>query len=247
MAQPATGTHTTPSGPMTPASGSSTSTPVLTAPALGSTITNQGNIPLILTAMRSYNLNKLTDPNYLTWATRMTLMLKRVDLWDIVNDTTQPSATHNADWIAKNLQAQVELMFHLRDPQVQMVRRCNTSAEIWTLLRSNYHHEDLITQVASLKKLLVSSLAENQEILKFLDEWCMLLDNALLAGLQFDSNLQSKLLLAALPSSWRPFITTQASVGNLTVESLMARIWQEEIMRNGAHNTSGVVLTPSTQ
>jgi hypothetical protein len=75
-------------------------------------------------------------------------------------------------------------MFHLEDPQVQMVRRCSTSAEIWTLLRSNYHHADLITQVALLKKLFVTSLAENQQILKFLDEWHMLLDNTLLAGLE---------------------------------------------------------------
>jgi hypothetical protein len=55
------------------------------------------------------------------------------------------------------------------------------------------------------------------------------------------------LLLAALPSSWRSCITTQASVANLTVKSLMVRIRQKEIMRNGAHNTGGVALTPSTQ
>jgi hypothetical protein len=69
-------TYTMPSGPTTPASGSSTSTPSLTAPALGSTITKQGNVPLIPTAMRNYNLDKLTGPNYLMWATRMTLMMK---------------------------------------------------------------------------------------------------------------------------------------------------------------------------
>jgi hypothetical protein len=75
MAQPANGMHTMPSGPTTPASGSSTSTPDLTAPALDSTITKQRNILLVPTTMRSYN-DKLTGPNYLTWATRMTLMLK---------------------------------------------------------------------------------------------------------------------------------------------------------------------------
>ena len=149
--------------------------------------------------------------------------------------------------MAKDLQAQAELMFHLGDPQVQMVRRCNRSAEIWAFLRSVYHHEDLITQVVSLKRLLMVSLSENQEIIKFLDEWRTLLDNALLSGLQLDSNLQAMLLLAALPSSWRPFITTQASVANLTVESLMARIRQEELMRNGAHNASGMTPTPSIQ
>ena len=177
----------------------------------------------------------------------MTLMLKRADLWNVVSGTTQPTETNNTEWTAKDLQAQTELMFHLGDPQVQMVRRCDTSAEIWKVLRSTYHHEDLITQVASLKKLLISSVTENQEITKFLDEWRILLDNALLWGLQLDSNLQAMLLLAALPSSWRPFITTQASMTGLTVESLMARIRQEEIMRNGAHHSNATFSTPSTQ
>jgi hypothetical protein len=79
-----------------------------------------------------------------------------------------------------------------------MVQRCNTSAEIWTLLQSNYHHEDLITQGGSLKRLLVAFLAENQEIWKFLDDWRILLENALLSGLQLDPNFQAILLRAAL-------------------------------------------------
>ena len=246
MAQHAHGTPISTPDPSTPAFGSSTLTPNPSIPIPGLS-TTQGAAPLAPTTTRSYNLDKLTGPNYLTWATRMTLMLKRADLWNVVSDTTQSTATNNTGWTAKDLQAQAELMFHLGDPQVQMVRRCNTSAEIWKVLRSTYHHEDLITQVASLKKLLISSVTENQEITKFLDEWRMLLDNALLSGLQLDSNLQAMLLLAALPSSWRPFITTQASMTGLTVESLMARIRQEEIMRNGAHHSNATFPTPSTQ
>ena len=243
----ATGTSTPAPGPTTPVLGNSMSTPAPSTPTPGSSTATHGNTPLVPTAMRSYNLDKLTGPNYLTWSTRMTLMLKRADLWDIVCGTTQPTATNTADWMTKDLQAQAELMFHLGDPQVQMVRRCNTSAEIWTFLCNNYHHEDLITQVASLKKLLASSLTENQEIIKFLDDWRTLLDNTILSGLHLDSNLQAMLLLAALPSSWRPFITTQASAASLSVESLMARIRQEEMMRNGVHNTSGVTPTPLIQ
>jgi hypothetical protein len=51
----------------------------------------------------------------------MTLVLKRADLWVIISGASQPLATNNAEWMAKNLQAQAELIFHLRDPQVQMV------------------------------------------------------------------------------------------------------------------------------
>jgi hypothetical protein len=68
--------------------------------------------------MRSYNLDKLTGPNYLTWATRMTLMLKRADLWDIVSGTTQHMLINTTEWMARDLQAQAELKFHLGDPQV---------------------------------------------------------------------------------------------------------------------------------
>ncbi|MCO5586676.1 hypothetical protein L7F22_040618 [Adiantum nelumboides] len=134
----------------------------------------QPAVPSIIPAtVRSYNLDKLTGPNYLTWATRVTLLLKRASLWQIVDGTlVQPG--HNspdlADWTTKDLQAQAELMLHLGERQVQMVRRCNSSAEIWAFLRRTYHHEDLITRVTALKKLLGASLAEQQDTSKFLDE-----------------------------------------------------------------------------
>jgi hypothetical protein len=65
---------------MTLTLGSSTTT-------LGSTIAMQGNTPLVPTAMRNYNLDNLTSLNYLMWVMRMTVMLKQVDLWDIVSGT----------------------------------------------------------------------------------------------------------------------------------------------------------------
>ncbi|MCO5580830.1 hypothetical protein L7F22_034703 [Adiantum nelumboides] len=124
-----------------------------------------------------------------------------------------------------------------------MVRRCQSSPEIWAFLRSTYHHEDLITRVTALKKLLLAVLTEHQDISKFLDDWRTLLDNALLSGLLLDDSLQTMLLLAALPTSWRPFITTQASVVGLTMEILIARILQEDAMRGNSTPTT----IPSSQ
>ncbi|MCO5583410.1 hypothetical protein L7F22_037321 [Adiantum nelumboides] len=189
---------------------------------------------LIPSTVRSYHLDKLTDPNYLTWAARVTLLLKRTDLWDIMIGITPKTAANSADWTAKDLQAQAELMLHLADRQFQMVRRSQSAAKIWNFLRSTYHHEDLITRVMVLKKLLVAVFTEQQDTSKFLDDWRTLLDNALLSGLQLDESLQTTLLLAALPSSWGPFITTQASVTGLTVETLISCILQEDVMRGSS-------------
>ncbi|MCO5569486.1 hypothetical protein L7F22_023199 [Adiantum nelumboides] len=200
---------------------------------------------LIPSNVRSYHLDKLTGQNYLTWATRVTLLLKRATLWDIVSGATPKPAANDADWTTKDLQAQSELMMHLGDRQVQMVRHCQSSVEIWAFLRTTYHHEDLITRITALKKLMVTVLLEHQETSKFLDEWRALLDNVLLAGLQLDESLQAMLLLAALPSSWRPFITTQASIVGLTVETLTSRILQEDTIRGSSSNSLSSI--PTTQ
>ncbi|MCO5593534.1 hypothetical protein L7F22_047548 [Adiantum nelumboides] len=198
---------------------------------------------LIPSTVGSYQLDKLSSTNYLTWATRVILLLKRAALWDIVSGTTPKPAANDADWLAKDLQAQSELMLHLGDRQVQMVWRCQSSPEIWAFLHSTYHHEDLITRVTALKKLLLAVLTEHQDISKFLDDWRTLLDNALLSGLLLDDSLQAMFLLAALPTSWRPLITTQASVVGLTVETLIARILQEDAMRGNSTPTT----IPSSQ
>ncbi|KAH6556867.1 hypothetical protein KP509_1Z148700 [Ceratopteris richardii] len=110
-----------------------------------------------------------------------------------------------------------------------MVRLCTSSAQIWKSLQSHYHHEDLITRVSALKKLLAARLLENISTIHFIDEWC------------------SMLLLAALPSSWRSFITTQASVIGLTVDSLVARILQEETLRSNTEASESASTLNSTR
>ncbi|KAI5054675.1 hypothetical protein GOP47_0029820 [Adiantum capillus-veneris] len=51
------------------------------------------------------------------------------------------------------------------------------------------------------------------------------------------------LLLAAFPTSWCPFITTQALVVGLTIEKLISRILQEDAMRSNSTSSSAPLLT----
>lgn len=50
------------------------------------------------------------------------------------------------------------------------------------------------------------------------------------------------LLLATLPSSWQPFITTQAFVVGLTIEKLIARILPEDTMHS--NTSSALTIDP---
>ena len=132
----------------------------------------QGPAPLIPTFVRHYVLDKLTGQNYRTWSKRVELLMKRATLWAMVSGALPKPAQGSpnlADWTTRDLQAQSELLL---------------------LLCTTYHHEDLITRVTALKKLLSFTLGENQNTSQFLDDcWHTLLDNDLLSGLQLDDSL----------------------------------------------------------
>lgn len=124
----------------------------------------------------------------------------------------------------------MEIILHLGDRQVQMVRTLGTSQAIWDFLRTTFEHTDLVYQVTLIKRLLNMSMDEGQSATKFVDEWQTLLDEVIVAGLVVPTQLQSMFLLAALPPTWRAFITTQSSVANLQLQTLVAKILQEEVL-----------------
>ncbi|MCO5595191.1 hypothetical protein L7F22_049230 [Adiantum nelumboides] len=175
---------------------------------------------LLPTPSRTYRLNKLTGPNYLVWRVRMELLLQRAQLWDVViggaeNAPPTTDAVGLARWQQKDLAARMEIIVHLGDCHVQLVRALSTSNAVWKLLRSSYEHTDLVTQVTLLKRLVNSTMNEGQSATQFIDDWQKILDDGAIAGLAIPENLQSMLLLAALPPSWRAFITKSSSTTDL--------------------------------
>lgn len=198
-----------------------------------------------------YVIDKLTNTNYQVWKLRMELHLKQLQLWDIVSgDEPQPATPdgnkapqgHHAEalkeWKMKDISAQTEIIGQCADRQVQMVRTLHTAHAIWHFFAQSYEHTDLIYQVSLIKRLVNSNMSEGQATAKFLDTWQALLDEVLISGLVIPETLQAMLLLAALPSSWRAFITTQATTTNLQLQSLVAKIQEEEALREQSSSSS---------
>ncbi|MCO5574356.1 hypothetical protein L7F22_028139 [Adiantum nelumboides] len=113
----------------------------------------------------------------------MEVVLCRQEWWSIVSGTSvcpplpaqNPTAAEQAaydEWCRKDLAAQTELLLVLGDRQVQMVRDCATSHEVWDCLHQQYEYTDLAAQVTV-----------NRSAVQFLDEWNSALDSAIIAGL----------------------------------------------------------------
>lgn len=87
-------------------------------------------------------------------------------------------------------------------------------------------------------------LHENQSVLEFLEDWQGVLDEAVLAQLDIPPAQQVTMLLATLPPTWRPFVTTQGNDPNLSLPALINKIMQEDAIRNPRDETD--THTPGT-
>ncbi|MCO5580381.1 hypothetical protein L7F22_034248 [Adiantum nelumboides] len=83
---------------------------------------------------------------------------------------------------------------------------------------------------------------ETSPVEKFCESWRNALDDVALAGLDLPENVQAVMLLAALPSSWQPFVSTK-TVATLTVPTLISSIMQENILRMSKQNPSSISTT----
>ncbi|MCO5580186.1 hypothetical protein L7F22_034053 [Adiantum nelumboides] len=204
-----------------------------------------------------YIIDKLNGTNYQVWKIRMELYLTQLQLWDVTSgienqpdhlkdeDSTSLDDTYDA-WHSKNNSAKMELILHCQDRQVQMVKKLTTANAIWKFFEKNYEHTDLVYQVSLIKKLVNTTMQEGQSSSKFLETWQILLDEVLVSGLAIPEELQSMLLLASLPASWRAFITTQATTANLQLQNLVAKIHREETLRdqtNSSQKSTALVTT----
>lgn len=86
-------------------------------------------------------------------------------------------------------------------------------------------------------------MAESQSASAFLENWHALVDQAAQCGLIFPEPVLVMMLLSALPTSWKSFITTQSTAANLSLLTLSGQILQEEVMSNPT-SSSGQASSP---
>eukprot|EP00249_Psilotum_nudum_P000650 c12720_g2_i1 orf=315-788(+) len=113
---------------------------------------------------RTYQFDKLNGTNYLVWRVRMQMIFQRANLWTIVDGTEADPEVANVNahdaWVQRDLTVGMDLILHLGDRQVQMVRSLTTSAEIWALLRVTYERTDIVSKVTLLKRLINFTMGE---------------------------------------------------------------------------------------
>ena len=136
----------------------------------------------------------------------MEFYLKQLKLWKVVSgDYKRPKEEDdksNVDalqaWDTRNICAQMKLILHCENRQVQMVRTLSTPKFIWKIFNNNYEHIDFVYQVSLIKALVNNTMQEGQSATKFLDGWQALLDEVLIFGMEISEKCSCERLFSKL-------------------------------------------------
>ena len=165
-------------------------------------------IPSSTTVSRSIRIDRLTGAtNYRPWQIRMKMYRPRLHLWAYIDgskakpDKTDPEIQA---WQDKDFEAQSEIQFHAADSLMYLISNQETTKEMWECLSEQYEKTDTIHQLTTFH------MQEGDDFETFLQSWHSLLEQGTTAGLGFTDKQHVVMLLAALPSTWRPFVTTQS-------------------------------------
>ncbi|KAI5071812.1 hypothetical protein GOP47_0014063 [Adiantum capillus-veneris] len=171
-----------------------------------------------------YQIEKLNGTNYLPWSLRLQMVLEKAGNL-VVTDGSEPNPSNVAvpagqapasqadidSWKKKDLDAHTEIILHLGDKQLQLVRQTKTAHEMWNLLQQQYQRTNVVSRVLLHKQLNELTMKYFKTTDAFLDAWQKASDDLLIAGLQLPEEIQVTTLLPALPEEWQSFITTHSN------------------------------------
>ncbi len=137
----------------------------------------------------AYQIDKLSNINYLIWNVKMQMLLIRVEFWTMVNqselDPSSVDVTLQTTWKLKNYKTHFDLIFHCGDRQIQLVRTLQTSKEVWDKLKATYEQSSMVAQKTIHKRLVSLSLSKSQLVHEFFEEWENTLNGIAIVGLTF--------------------------------------------------------------
>ena len=192
---------------------------------------------------RKYVVEKLTDHNYRMWRTRMELILERTNLIGIVNGSEVIPSTEPdlSDWKSRDLDARMEIIMHLSDRQVDHVRSLGSARAMWDHLKQLHQPSDGTTKIFSYRTLMNMEMREGEPTDTFISNWQRQLDAAISAGNIIDETSKCEILMGSLPESWITFVSIHSNEKDLNLQTLIAKIKQDELRRkkpNGQTDTS---------
>ncbi|GBP23900.1 Retrovirus-related Pol polyprotein from transposon TNT 1-94 [Eumeta japonica] len=108
-------------------------------------------------------------------------------------------------WIKTDRKAKSEVILAISSTELQHVRGCNTSREVWQKLASVYASKGPARKALLLKQLMLHKMSEGGDVRDHVNKFSDIVDRLGAMDIQVNKDLLSIMLLFSLPDSYEGF------------------------------------------
>lgn len=193
----------------------------------------------------SARIELLTKDNFDSWKLQIEALLVMNDTWEyvsgervkpeIVGEDAAARAASEAEtkaWDVADRKARSALILAISPPELQQIKGCATSHEIWTKLQSIFQSKGPARRATLLKQLMLHKMDENGDVREHIRKFSETVDKLDEMGIKINEDLLACMLLYSLPSSYENFrcaIETRDELPN--PETLKIKIIEENDAR----------------
>lgn len=196
-------------------------------------------------SVRSVRIEVLTKENYDTWKMQVEALLTKNDLWEYVSGENVLLAVVHGNaavvaagvaaqsaWKKNDKKAKSDLILSIHFSELQQVRDCETSREVWLKLESIYASKGPARKATLLKQLILQRLQEGNDVREHMARFFNAVDKLMAMGVEVNGDLLSIMLLYSLPASYNNFRVAIESRDDLpTPEALKIKILEKSEVR----------------
>lgn len=181
-------------------------------------------------------VQKLNSANYDTWKIQMKSILRYNGLWGYVDGSVAKPEENYQAWTTNDEKALDSIILSVQPDQYNYVKRAETSADAWQVLKEKYESKSPMRQCVLFKQLYRLKKASNQSMTQFINEFMNIAEQLEECELKLPENLLSIWLLNSLPHEYETLcIAIESREQMPTLEELRNKILEEESRR--AENT----------
>mgnify|MGYP000444513912 CR=1 FL=1 len=136
-----------------------------------------------------------------------------------------------------SLDARTEIIMHLPDRQVDLIKHLESSKQMWHLLKEHYKQlTNKTTKVLSFRYLVTLEMKEDNSLDAFISKYQSACDRAMPMGNKIDEEMKVDITFGALATSWGSFIVIHGLDPTLFLQNLISKMKQEDLRRRKPQN-----------
>jgi len=225
------------------------------------------------TSSATYNIAKLNENNYRTWAHQIEAVLDDKELWEVVSGTereptaptattaaegagTPPSTTATAEYVKqlalytkKVKKARAIILSSITGSVMTYIEGIKDPAKMWSTLEGKYNPKTQTTLIQMMKEFMSMKMDESEDVEQHLQKVIALKKRLEEQGEKVSNNIYNGVLLTSMPDTYKTTVRILEASGRLTPQAIIDGILEESrrIGKEDAIKMKMVLLTKQSQ